>query len=215
MTRYGIGTLLLILLFPIILSISAWVTGKQSLFIWSAISLIFFIFTCYFFRDPKREIPKGENLIVSPADGKIIDIANEHEPQFFNTKVTRVSIFLSVFDVHVNRIPMNGKVTYFDYQRGKFHPAFKSKASSENEQTHIGIESGNTKILFKQISGILARRIVCDLRTGQTVRKGDKFGMIKFGSRVDIFFPENIKINVTLNQRVTGGETVLGLINEK
>jgi phosphatidylserine decarboxylase len=214
-TRYGTGTLTLIFLFPAIFSIGAYMTDKQSLLICAGISWLFFIFSCYFFRDPRRVIPEGEGVVVSPADGKIIDISRNHEHSYFDQKVTKISIFLSIFDVHINRIPMSGKVTCFDYQHGRFTPAFRSTASSENEHTLIGIENDSTKLLFKQIAGILARRIVCDVRAGHTVHAGEKFGMIKFGSRVDIFIPENIDINVTLNQRVKAGETVIGHIKEK
>lgn len=215
MTRYGTGTLTLIFLFPAIFSVGAYVTGNQSLLIWALISWLFFIFSCYFFRDPRRDIPEGDGLVVSPADGKIIEISENHEHSYFDQTVTKISIFLSIFDVHINRIPMSGKVTYFDYQRGRFTPAFKSTASSENEHTLIGIENGSTKLLFKQIAGMLARRIVCDVRAGHTVHTGEKFGMIKFGSRVDVLIPENIGIKVKLNQRVKAGETVIGHIKEK
>jgi len=215
LTREGLGVILSALIFAIVISIGARVTGKPVLTIFAIIFWIATLFSVYFFRDPERKIPTGENLILSPADGKIIAIKNEFEPLFFKKEVTKICIFLSVFDVHINRIPLSGKVTYFDYLRGKFYPAFKNDASTENEQTIIGITGDQTQILFKQIAGILARRIVCHVREGYQVKQGERMGMIKFGSRVDMFLPANVTIIVKLNDRVKGAETIIGRINEK
>ncbi len=212
MTKYGLGTLGIIFIFAVIMLTGAYVTGKTSLILLSVLSGIFFIFSCYFFRDPARIISKEKDIIVSPADGTIIAISEENEPFFFKGKVLKISIFMSVFNVHVNRIPMEGTVTFFKYLRGKFYPAFKPAASVENEQSIIAIENASCKILFKQIAGILARRIVCQLREGHQVKRGDRFGMIKFGSRVDIFLPLDVQIRVKLNDKVKGGETIIGKI---
>lgn len=171
---------------------------------------IVFLFNFYFFRDPEREIPTGENLIISPADGKIIKIDEVDEPLFFKEKTKMVSIFMSVVSVHVNRIPINGKVEYLDYQVGKFLAAFDHKASDENEQSIIGLSDGKRKILFKQIAGIIARRIVYRLSEGDNVKAGERFGLIHYGSRVDMFFPLSVDVKVELNEMVKSGESIIG-----
>lgn len=215
MSKEGIGFLGGLILFSLVLTLGAWNTGKLSLIIISVLCWILVGFVLYFFRDPDRTIPPGENIIVSPGDGKVIAIEKAHEPNFFAEEVVKVSIFLSIFDVHITRIPIDGKVTYFDYIRGKYHRAYKKEASEENEQSIIGIENERQKILFKQIAGIIARRIVCHIRAGHTVKKGERFGMIKFGSRIDIFLPTTVQLNVRLNEHVRGGESIIGIYHEK
>ncbi len=170
----------------------------------------FVLFSMYFFRDPERRIPTEPNVIVAPADGKIILLDKTTEEVFFGTRVHRVSIFMSVFDVHVNRIPLEGRITYLKYIKGKFLPAYQNAATYENEQTIIGIENDKTKLLFKQVAGIIAKRIVCNLRDGWLVQRGQRFGMIKFGSRVDLFLPLEVQLQVELNQKVRAGETIIG-----
>ncbi|MFQ5676970.1 MAG: phosphatidylserine decarboxylase family protein [bacterium] len=165
----------------------------------------------YFFRDPERQIPAGTNEIVSPADGTVVDIREDFEREFLREQCTRISIFLSIFNVHVNRIPITGRVGYFRYQKGSFVNAYKSEASEVNEQTVIGIENGSVKLLFKQIAGLIARRIVCDVREGNTVTKGERFGIIKFGSRVDVFLPNSFEVKVQLKQKVKGGVSIIGV----
>lgn len=215
MSKEGFGIIITIILFSIILTIGAYVTEKIMVILFTIISWLILGFSFYFFRDPDRAIPQGDNLVLSPADGKIIAIEQEFEPFFFKENVTKVSIFLSIFDVHINRIPIDGKVTYFDYIKGKFHRAYKQQASFDNEQTLIGIENDRCKLLFKQVAGIIARRIVCHIREGNIVKKGQRLGMIKFGSRIDMFMLNNIRLQVKLNEHVKGGETIIGLINEK
>lgn len=171
---------------------------------------IVFIFNFYFFRDPARTIPTGENLIVSPGDGKVIMITEVDEPNYFKQKVRRISIFLSVFDVHVNRIPVTGEVEFVKYIPGKYLVAFDHKASENNEQSLIGIRHKKGKILFKQIAGIIARRIIYHVNEGDSVIKGDRFGLIRYGSRVDIFIPDNVELKVKLNDKVYGGESIIG-----
>jgi phosphatidylserine decarboxylase len=172
--------------------------------------LIIFIFNFYFFRDPERVIPKGKDLVLSPADGTVVLIEEVNEPYYFKEKVMRVSIFLSVFNVHVNRVPVAGIVEFVKYIKGKFLVAFADKASEENEQSIIGIRHEKGKILFKQIAGIIARRIIYNLKEGETVSAGERFGLIRYGSRVDVFFPSNATIHVKLKDKVVGGETILG-----
>jgi phosphatidylserine decarboxylase len=176
----------------------------------TAILAIIFLFNFYFFRDPERTIPEDENLILSPADGTVVLIEEVDEPYYFKTKVKRVSIFLSVFNVHVNRIPVSGTVEFVKYIKGKFLVAFADKASEENEQSIIGIQHKKGKILFKQIAGIIARRIIYHVSEGDTVSAGDRFGLIRYGSRVDMFFPENVDLKVGLKDKVYGGETIIG-----
>jgi phosphatidylserine decarboxylase len=170
--------------------------------------LLFFHFR--FFRDPEREIPQNENLILSPADGSIIKIAEVEENHYLHTKTIMVSIFMSIFDVHVNRVPISGEIEYLNYKSGKFTPAFKDKSSELNEQLIIGIKSPQGKILIKQIAGIIARRIVNNLNKRDMVKMGERFGMIKYCSRVDVFLPSFSKLNVQLNQKMKAGETIIG-----
>jgi len=169
-----------------------------------------FLFNFYFFRDPERVTPQGDNLIISPADGKIIKIDEVEEPLFFKQRTRMISIFMSVVSVHVNRFPITGKVEYIDYQVGKFLAAFDHKASDENEQSIIGVSGGNKKILFKQIAGIIARRIVYKVNKNDEVQAGDRFGLIHYGSRVDIFFPLDVDVRVKMNEMVKSGESIIG-----
>jgi phosphatidylserine decarboxylase len=173
---------------------------------------LFFLFNFYFFRDPERKIPAETNAILSPADGKIVQICEVEEKEFFKAKVKRISIFLSIFNVHVNRIPISGTVEYFNYHRGKFFAAYKKEASYENERTIIGIKSSNNnQILFSQIAGVLARRVMCDIREGYTVKSGERMGLIRYGSRVDVFFPiDKVELKVSTGYIVKGGESILG-----
>jgi phosphatidylserine decarboxylase len=174
-----------------------------------ALAVIFFGFTLNFFRDPDRTTPNGDSIVVSPADGKVIVVKKVQEQEFFKGAATQISIFMSPLDVHVNRIPVTGVVSHFRYVRGEFFAAFEDKASERNEQTIIGLENQSGKVLFKQIAGFVARRIVCNLKVGQTVSMGERFGMIKFGSRVDVFIPDNASVKVTVGDRAVAGETVL------
>lgn len=177
---------------------------------------IFSVFNLFFFRDPERKIPQNPLAVLSPADGKITQIVSVQEPDFFAKEVQRISIFLSVFNVHVNRLPITGKVEYFMYRTGKFLAAFKTEASLENEQTVIGmIDRYGHKVLFKQIAGIIARRIICHVREGQTGSAGDRMGLIRFGSRVDVFIPLDASIQVKTGDTVKGGETVLATFPEE
>lgn len=168
------------------------------------------LFNLFFFRDPNRNIPKNPFAVLSPADGTVSEIVKEKEEEYFQKQVQRISIFLSVFNVHVNRSPLAGRVDYFAYRTGKFLAAFKPEASADNEQTVIGmVDERGHKILFKQIAGLIARRIVCNLREGKTVAAGQRIGLIRYGSRMDIFLPMDAKVLVKKGQRVKAGETVL------
>jgi len=160
------------------------------------------IFCLYFFRDPNRQIPAGA-VAVSPADGKVVSIKRDN-PQY-----TRISIFLNIFDVHVNRSPVAGKITEVRYQTGKFLVASKELASSHNEQNTVTVESDGSRVVFAQIAGLIARRIVFNKKPGDMVQKGERVGLIKFGSRVDVFFGPEWSITVSAGERVSGGSSVL------
>jgi len=173
------------------------------------VSVIFFIFCLYFFRDPDRVSPGADNVILSPADGEIVVIKDVDEDQFLGERARQVSIFMSPLDVHVNRIPISGKIDFLKYVEGEYLVAFHDKADKRNERTEIGIASAYGKVFFTQIAGFIARRIVCDLKTGDNVTKGNRFGMIKFGSRSDVIVPKNWKLKVKVGDKVTAGETIL------
>jgi len=193
-------------------------TRNQVLFILCLAALVFSVFTAFFFRDPDREPSKERPLtgrtVLSPADGTVIEVAEDEENDFIKGKVTRVSIFLSIFNVHVNRIPISGRVEHLVYRKGKFHAAFNSKASEENEQSIIGLQTSCGKMLFKQIAGAIARRVIYYLSEGDEVNAGARFGIIRFGSRVDIMIPIPNSIFVKKGDRVASGHTLIGELNE-
>ena len=171
-------------------------------------------FVAYFFRDPERSIPIEPGVLLAPADGKIVAVSpQQHDPA--QPSGTLVSIFLSVFDVHINRAPMSGTVVDVRYQPGKFLPAFRPHASAMNEQNIVTLQAGNTCVIVKQIAGILARRIVCRLKVGDAVAAGERFGLIRFGSRVDILIPYEFAVHARLGQRVRGGESILASSSSK
>ena len=167
------------------------------------------IFVLNFFRDPDRTTPSGNNIVVSPADGKVVLIKEYFEDEYLKCDAVQVSVFMSPLNVHVNRFPISGTVGYFRYIEGEYLVAFDDKSSERNERTHIGVESNGYKVLFKQIAGAVARRIVAPITVGQLAVMGERFGMIKFGSRVDVIMPRGSVINVKLNENVVAGETVL------
>lgn len=167
------------------------------------------LFIAFFFRDPEREIPAGAGLVVSPADGRIVRIAPADEPNPLGPGAMQVSIFLSIFDVHVNRAPIAGQIVRVDYRRGEFLPAFDDKASLRNEQNSVLVEDQAGRVAFKQIAGLIARRIVFRKQVGDTVARGERVGLIKFGSRVDVFVPAGARLCVRHGQRVTGGISVV------
>lgn len=175
---------------------------------WAALLVAGFL--SFFFRDPERRPPREADLIISPADGRVVIVAQVEEPFFLQSPAWQVSIFMSPLDVHVNRSPASGRVEYKKYYPGKFLPAFKDKASTDNEQVHLGLATDRGKLLLKQIAGILARRVVCRPRVGESVAAGQRLGLIKFGSRVDLFVPASVRISVTSGQRVRAGETIIG-----
>jgi len=162
-----------------------------------------------FFRDPERNGPKGDELILSPADGKVIKIAHVEESSYVQGEALCISIFLSLFDVHVNRYPVSGNVKLRDYEPGRFEPAWRTSASHSNERASTGIDANGQPILVNQIAGLAAKRIVTYAKVGDTVEQGDRMGLIRFGSRVDIYVPRDAVPNIKVGDRTVGGVTVL------
>jgi phosphatidylserine decarboxylase len=164
-----------------------------------------------FFRDPERIPPAGDRLVVSPADGKVVAVQAEASREKSGDGRTRVSIFLSPLDVHINRAPIAGRVDDVSYRRGEFKAAYKQEASISNERNSLTIQgSDGGAVDVVQIAGVLARRIVCYVKAGDRLDRGQRFGMIMFGSRVDLYLPERARVEVAVGQRVRGGETVIG-----
>lgn len=181
------------------------------------IYVVFFVMwaiVIYFFRDPERTPPEGEQLIISPADGKVVLIKKIQEDVYLKTQATQVSIFLSPLDVHVNRNPITGVLEYLKYHPGKYLMAWDENASDLNERADFGVKHpSGTKIFFKQITGFLARRIVYHIKEGDQLKAGERFGMMKFGSRMDIIVPDNVEIKVKEGDRTWAGQSVLAVIN--
>lgn len=170
-------------------------------------------FVVFFFRDPTRQAPELAGAVVSAADGRVVAIQPVDRDDYVDGPATRISVFLSVFNVHINRVPYAGEVDFVDRRSGRYKVAFAEAASEENEQSVIGIRGGGHKLVVKQIVGILARRIACYLVPGQQVRTGERFGLIRFGSRVDLILPAAAQIHVAVGDRVRAGETVMGVLS--
>ena len=205
-----------VVIFAIITAILAIFSSKIGL-----IGLVLTIWCVFFFRDPERIIPVDDNIIVSPADGKVIKVEFGVDApkdiildaKYKDVKWNKISVFLNVFNVHVNRIPLSGKIIKTSYKPGKFLSANVDEASEQNERNAILLqdEKGND-IIFVQVAGMVARRIISDVKEGQNVKIGDRYGIIRFGSRADMYFPENIEIKALLGQTMIGGETVIAKI---
>jgi len=180
--------------------------------IWLAgVSGLLLLFILNFFRDPERAIPNEERVIVSPGDGKVVEIVEEKDA-LLDEPYRRVSIFLNVFNVHVQRTPVAGRIEQIKYNKGKFLNAASHKASLDNEQNSMIIHTGQEKVLVKQIAGLIARRIVCWAKEGDNCNLGQRFGLIRFGSRVDLFLPLNAEIKVSLGDHVAGGSSIIGYL---
>lgn len=181
---------------------------------WSIIPGVLLIFVTFFFRNPNRKIPNDDILVMSPADGKVMSICEVYDDEFLNEVGTKVTIFLSVFDVHVNRSPIAGEVKYQQYTCGRFRPAYKESAGCENERHSIGLENEHMRILVTQVAGILARRIVSWVTLGSVLMQGERYGMIKFGSCTEVIVPKTVEVLVNKGDRVKGGETVIGRLTQ-
>jgi phosphatidylserine decarboxylase len=175
----------------------------------AVLATVLAIWVVAFFRDPERPGQRGERLVLAPADGKVVSIIETDEPAFFHDRAVRISIFMNVFNCHVNRYPTDGMVQYRHYNRGKFGHAAAEKSSLDNEQSSVGVLAPRGKVLIRQIAGLIARRIVTDHGVGTTVRQGERMGMIRFGSRVDLFLPLGTRILVKTGENTLVGVTVV------
>ena len=194
----------LFILFIIILSIS-WYFNYS--FYFSLVLFMFLIFGLIFFRDPERNLPNEENIIIAPADGIITKIQNINDPQLGESLI--ISIFLNVYNVHVNRMPINGKFIKVNYVSGKFLAAFDHKSSDENERTEILIDTKIGMIKIKQIAGLIAKRIICYAIEGKRMQIGNRLGFIRFGSRTDLILPKDVNLEVNIGEKVIGNETII------
>lgn len=224
LARYGLGTLWGISAILAAAGAALWIYLHP----WAAAAPgALFLFSLYFFRDPDRRLPEGEDLILSPADGTVVDIeevdGTDEGPAFVGGRAVRVGIFLSIFSCHVNRAPLGGVVRLARYRPGKFFAAFNKRASAENESNFVGIETDRKlseeplRIAVKQISGTIARRIVSTAREGDALSRGERFGMIKFGSRTELYLPaESVaELTVKVGDKVRGGASVIGRLGPK
>ncbi|MFT4604441.1 MAG: phosphatidylserine decarboxylase [Rhodothermales bacterium] len=186
--------------------------GMVAHFALTTLGVLVFGFTLWFFRDPKRTPPpKAEGLLLAPADGKVVEIVEEHDPLYLKGPAKRISIFLSPLNVHVNRSPADGVIEFDQYVPGEYLVAWHPKASEKNERSQLGLmHPSGTPVLFKQIAGAVARRIVYHVTVGDALKAGERFGIVKFGSRMDILVPPHIPIFVQVGDRVVGGETIMG-----
>jgi phosphatidylserine decarboxylase len=200
----GIATVLAVAAFALALARRSW-----TLWLLAVVLTILALWVAYFFRDPERTGERGTHIVVAPADGKLIMITEVDEPAFVGGRAMRLSIFMNVFNVHVNRYPVDGTVKYVHYNKGRFLNAAAEKSSLENEQSSVGIDTGEYRILVRQIAGLVARRIVTYSRLNDVVKQGDRMGIIRFGSRVDVFIPTDAKLRIKLGTLTTAGSTVL------
>lgn len=186
-----------------------------SVILYWLIQVVFFLiwfWVLWFFRIPVRKFTTGDNLVIAPADGKVVVIEETEEPEYFKGRRLQVSIFMSPLNVHVNRSPITGKVDYVKYHPGKYLVAWHPKSSTENERTTVVVSNKNVTLLMRQIAGAMARRIRYYVKDGNTIEQNAEFGFIKFGSRVDVFFPIGTKIDVNIGDAVKGGQTILAKI---
>ncbi|MFA7325447.1 MAG: phosphatidylserine decarboxylase family protein [Candidatus Kapaibacterium sp.] len=219
LTRYGTDNILIMLGIAAVLLVSGYfVENKFLTYSFVGLGLIFALFTLWFFRDPDRTIPPeaitDASIVISPADGKIVQMEVENERYYLKGESKRVSIFLSPIDVHVNRTPVSGVVEFYEYVPGDYLVAYHPKASEKNEHSRIGVKTEYGKVFYKQIVGLVARRIVCELKIGDTIQVGDKIGMMKFGSRMDIAMEPDAEILVKIGDRVVAGETIIAKLNK-
>ncbi len=219
LTKYGYDNAIpmLIIGFSLIL-LSGFVLQNAWSWISAILGIIIILFTLWFFRDPQRIIPSSAisdpSIIIAPADGKIVEIIEMEEKEFFKGKARQISIFLSPLDVHVNRSPVSGTVEFYRYMQGDYMVAWHPKASELNEQSRIGVQNQFGKVFFKQITGVLARRIVCTVKQGDVLATGEQIGMMKFGSRMDIILPLDAEILVHKDERTRGGETIIARLKK-
>jgi phosphatidylserine decarboxylase len=213
-TKYGLDNFFIIIGISLLLiALGVFLPKSWINYLPLALGIILFIFAFVFFRDPDRIVPEkaksDDSYIIAPADGKVVAIVEEVEKDYLQNLSIRISIFLSPLDVHVNRSPVNGIVEYYKYFPGDYLVAYHPKSSELNEHSKIGVITSHGKVAFKQIVGILARRIVCEVKVGDTLNIGQRFGMMKFGSRMDIFLPLGTEFSVKVGESVVAGETII------
>jgi phosphatidylserine decarboxylase len=209
-TKYGystIGTITIIVF--VFIAVSFFVQNPFLKAILIIIPIVFFIFTLNFFRDPDRLTPSDDNIVVSPADGRVLFVKEVIDHKFIKGKAKQISIFMSPLNVHVNRIPITGTIENLKYHKGEYIAAFEDKASEKNERAEFVISNNKGKVFFTQVAGFIARRIIYELKVNDSVKIGERFGMIKFGSRVDVVVPFEWKEKVKKDDKVTAGETIL------
>lgn len=212
-TREGYLTIALVAVFAMVASFAASFLNHWTAYLVYAGMLILTGLTIFFFRDPDRNVPDDDSLILAPADGKVVLVKETEEMKYIRGKATQISIFLSPLDVHVNRVPAGGRLEYVEYHPGGYLMAWDHRASELNERADFGIRHRTgIKIFFRQIAGFMARRIVYHISEGDQLKAGQRFGMMKFGSRMDILVPSQIEVNVRQGDRTVAGETVLGMI---
>jgi phosphatidylserine decarboxylase len=219
LTKYGYDNAIPMLIIGIsLILLSGFVLQNAWSWISAILGIIIILFTLWFFRDPQRIIPSSAisdpSIIIAPADGKIVEIIEMEEKEFFKGKARQISIFLSPLDVHVNRSPVSGTVEFYRYMQGDYMVAWHPKASELNEQSRIGVQNEFGKVFFKQITGVLARRIVCTVKQGDVLETGEQIGMMKFGSRMDIILPLDAEILVHKDERTRGGETIIARLKK-
>ena len=201
----GTGVALVVIAYAAALQFKSW-----PLWLAAVLVTVLALWCAYFFRDPERTGPRGPNVVIAPADGKVLMITDVDEPRFIQGRATRISIFMNVFNVHVNRYPVDGRVDFVWYNKGKFFNAAAEKSSLENEQMSVGVTTASgVRILTRQIAGLIARRIVTYSKVGDEAHQGDRFGIIRFGSRVDVFVPTSSVVNVKLGDITAAGTTVI------
>ena len=214
LSKYGYDIVGTVVALALLGSIFAWffVDARFVRYGLIALLLLFLLFTLYFFRDPDRTTPAGDGLVIAPADGEIVLLKPIREDEYLKSDAVKISIFMSPLNVHVNRYPITGTVEYFRHFPGEYLVAFDEKSSLRNEQTHIGVGNARMKVLFKQIAGFVARRIVANVSVGGKAVAGERFGMIKFGSRVDVLVPPGCDIKVHMGDKTVAGETILAVM---
>ena len=204
MAKEGLPFFIPMVLLTVMLGILGWR-------VWMTLGILLSLFIAYFFRNPRRKIPNLQNVILSPADGRVVHVGECEESRFLKERALKISIFMSLFDVHLNRAPVSGTILAQKYNPGRFLAANVEKSSLLNEQNAMILETEDRfKVLLVQIAGFVARRIVCYAKAGDLLRKGEIFGLIRFGSRVDLYLPPEIKPIVRVGQHVKGGESIIG-----
>ncbi len=213
--REGYTTIFVTFVFALIVSaIARYIEPHWTAYLLYTAMALLIAFILYFFRDPEREVTADENTVLSPADGKVVQIKEVDEDRYIKGPATQISIFLSPLDVHVNRIPVSGTLEYLEYEPGMFLAAYDHRASELNERADFGVKHpSGKKIFFRQITGLLARRIVYHIEKGDKLEVGKRFGMMKFGSRMDILVPPEVQVNVSEGEKAVAGKTILATIN--